>query len=83
MNSSAITITSVWLISTSKKLENDSCLLTQPGLMRMNGNYCKMRKCYPLIVTGKLYSFVCLGSYSHFSCEELIECIKHVSLKSK
>ena len=70
-------------ISSFKKLENDSCLLTQPELMRMDGNYCKIRKCYPFFVTGKLYSFYCLVSYSHFSYEELIEDIKHFNLKSK
>lgn len=79
MNHSSITF--VWLISSFEKLENDSCLLTQPELMRMDGNYCKIRKCYPFFVTGKLYSFYCLVSYSHFSYEELIEDIKHFNLK--
>lgn len=81
MNHSSVTF--VWLISSFEKLENDSCLLTQLELMRMDGNYCKIRKCYPFFVTGKLCSFYCLVSYSHFSYEELIEDIKHFNLKSK
>lgn len=64
-------------------MKNDFYLLTRTEWMQMNGNDHKIRKCYSLIVTGKLYSFVCLGFYSHFSYEELIECIKHFNLKSK